>query len=270
MTLQTHILDGGNALSAFRTQQLLPKLQALCPDITELQGQFLHLVAYESALSSEHGNVLKQLLNYGDPAHGSLSSSQTLQLIVCPRLGTVSPWASKATDIAHNCGLPVRRIERLVEYTLGFKSTSKRNALTTEVKLQLADLLHDRIQDVLYGGLASDHKSQLQELSARRFGQLPRYVLTEEGPEHEKHFSAQVELDGEPWGTGEGRTKKEAEQAAAEQAFDRLKNTDSLDSDKPNSAQSNSAQPDLGSLAVSDRQGASPIPTETTTGGTHA
>ena len=137
------------------------------------------------------------------------------------------------------------------------------------------DLLHDRIQDVLYGGLASDHKSQLQELSARRFGQLPRYVLTEEGPEHEKHFSAQVVLDGEPWGTGEGRTKKEAEQAAAEQAFDRLQNTDALPSDKPTSDQPiadqpTSDKPDLGSLAVSDRKETSPTPTETTPGGTHA
>ena len=133
------------------------------------------------------------------------------------------------------------------------------------------DLLHDRIQDVLYGGLASDHKSQLQELSARRFGQLPRYVLTEEGPEHEKHFSAQVELNGEPWGAGEGRTKKEAEQAAAEQAFERLQNPIKDNPDQPDtSAQPDSDQPDLGSLAVSDRQEASSIPTETTPGGTHA
>lgn len=166
MTLQTHILDGGNALSAFRTQQLLPKLQALCPDITELQGQFLHLVAYESALSPEHGNLLKQLLNYGDPAHGSLRTSQSLQLIVCPRLGTVSPWASKATDIAHNCGLPVRRIERLVEYTLGFKSASKRNALTTEVKLQFADLLHDRMTESILT-TRGDAVALTQELDAQ-------------------------------------------------------------------------------------------------------
>jgi ribonuclease-3 len=132
------------------------------------------------------------------------------------------------------------------------------------------DLLHDRIQDVLYGGLASDHKSQLQELSARRFGQLPRYVLTEEGPEHEKHFSAQVELDGEPWGAGGGRTKKEAEQAAAEQAFERLQNPTTDNSDQPDPDQPDPDQQDLGSLAASDRQEASSIPTDTTPGGTHA
>ena len=166
MTLQTHILDGGNALSAFRTQQLLPKLQALCPDITELQGQFLHLVASETPLSTEHGEILKQLLIYGDPADASHTTNHALQVIVSPRLGTVSPWASKATDIAHNCGLPVRRIERLVEYTLGFKSASKSNALTTEVKLQLADLLHDRMTESILTA-RNDAVALTQELQAQ-------------------------------------------------------------------------------------------------------
>jgi len=137
------------------------------------------------------------------------------------------------------------------------------------------DLLHNRIEDVLYGGFASDHKSQLQELSARRFGQLPRYVISAEGPEHEKHFWAQVELNGEDWGRGEGSTKKEAEQAAAEQAFERLKNSDGPGFAQPLSAELDSAEHDpentkMASLAVSDRQVASTTPTETTPGGTHA
>ena len=83
-------------------------------------------------------------------------------------------------------------------------------------------LLDERIDEVLHGGLESDHKSRLQELAARRFGQLPRYVLRDEGPEHEKHFWARVELGGTAWGEGEGRTKKQAEQAAAQHAFERL------------------------------------------------
>ena len=65
-------------------------------------------------------------------------------------------------------------------------------------------LLDERIDEVLYGGLASDHKSRLQEYAARRFGQLPRYVLTEDGPEHEKQFSADVELAGTTWGRRRG------------------------------------------------------------------
>lgn len=84
------------------------------------------------------------------------------------------------------------------------------------------ELFEERIGDVVHGGLATDHKSRLQELSARRFGELPRYELTEEGPEHEKRFTATVSMAGEVRGEGQGRTKKEAEQAAASRAFVRL------------------------------------------------
>jgi ribonuclease-3 len=59
-------------------------------------------------------------------------------------------------------------------------------------------------------------------VAAHRFGELPRYELTEDGPEHEKLFRAVVRLGGASWGEGEGRTKKEAEQAAAREATDRL------------------------------------------------
>ena len=83
-------------------------------------------------------------------------------------------------------------------------------------------LLGGRIDEVVNGGLASDHKSRLQEYAARHFGQLPRYDLTEDGPEHEKRFAASVVLDGTVWGEGDGRTKKEAEQAAALAAVRRL------------------------------------------------
>ena len=168
MTLHTHILEGGNALSVFRIQQLLPKLQALCPDITALQGQFLHLVATENELSASHSDILSQLLVYGEPATTSHNTKLQQQIIVSPRLGTVSPWASKATDIAHNCGLPIRRIERLVEYTLPFKSASALNALNVDIKMQLADLLHDRMTESILStrndAVALTHELQAQNL----------------------------------------------------------------------------------------------------------
>ncbi len=83
-------------------------------------------------------------------------------------------------------------------------------------------LLDERIDGVVSGDVASDHKSRLQEVAAHRFGELPRYDLTEDGPEHEKRFRAVVRLGGADWGEGEGRTKKEAEQAAAREATVRL------------------------------------------------
>ena len=168
MTLHTHILEGGNALSAFRIQQLLPKLQGLCPHVKDVHGQYLHLVATESVLPHQQATVLGQLLTYGDPVSSKQISQHVLQIIVSPRLGTVSPWASKATDIAHNCGLNVRRIERFVEYTLNFSSASALQSLTAELKLQLADLLHDRMTESILKQrddvIALTHELQAQSL----------------------------------------------------------------------------------------------------------
>ena len=149
MTLQTLILDGGNALSEFRIQQLLPRLQVICPDVTGLSGHFLHLVASESTLSDDAQKVLASLLTYGDPAVPTANSKLDWHLCVSPRLGTVSPWASKATDIAHNCGLKVRRIERLVEYRLQMRSATQVQNLQPQIQLALADLLHDRMTESL-------------------------------------------------------------------------------------------------------------------------
>ena len=168
MTLHTLILEGGNALSAFRIQQLLPKLQGLCPHVKDVHGQYLHLVATESVLPNQQATVLGQLLTYGDPVSSKQISQHVLQIIVSPRLGTVSPWASKATDIAHNCGLPVRRIERFVEYTLNFSSASALQSLTAELKIQLADLLHDRMTESILKQrddvIALTHELQAQSL----------------------------------------------------------------------------------------------------------
>ena len=86
----------------------------------------------------------------------------------------------------------------------------------------ILDLYGDRMVDVAQGAFMNDHKSRLQELAAQRFGELPRYELAGSGPEHAKLFTASVTIDGDVLGTGEGRTKKEAEQAAAAEAYDRL------------------------------------------------
>ena len=149
MTLQTLILEGGNALSDFRIQQLLPRLQVICPGIRSLTGQYVHLVASASPLDSAQKSVLSELLTYGEPFNPTASStpSASLQIFVTPRLGTVSPWASKATDIAHNCGLNVRRIERLLVYSLHFKNAVAAQTPTADILLKLSDLLHDRMTE---------------------------------------------------------------------------------------------------------------------------
>ncbi len=88
------------------------------------------------------------------------------------------------------------------------------------------DLLEDRIRAAAIGPGGEDYKTRLQELAARRFDQLPRYQVRAEGPDHSKRFFAAVRLHGEIRGEGEGRSKKQAEQAAARAAWEGLHETE--------------------------------------------
>jgi len=110
-------LPGAPALSAFRLSKLLDDLRGLEPSITAVQARFLHLVELKSEPSDRDMQVLERLLDYGPPA-GQVQPDGQLVLVV-PRFGTISPWSSKATDIAHICGLNgLLRIERGIAYTL--------------------------------------------------------------------------------------------------------------------------------------------------------
>jgi ribonuclease-3 len=83
-------------------------------------------------------------------------------------------------------------------------------------------LLGQRIAGAAAGPGGEDYKTRLQERCARDFEGLPAYVITEDGPDHAKHFDAVVVVNGEALGSGAGRSKKQAEQAAARAAWDRL------------------------------------------------
>ena len=84
-------------------------------------------------------------------------------------------------------------------------------------------LLGERIEVAAAGPGGQDYKTRLQELCARRFDQLPIYSLQDEGPDHAKAFEAIVQVHGRPQGFGRGRSKKQAEQAAAKEAWERLR-----------------------------------------------
>ncbi|WP_404299685.1 phosphoribosylformylglycinamidine synthase [Alicycliphilus denitrificans] len=146
MTLHITQLEGGNALSTFRAQQLLPQLQAIHPKIEGLAARHVHLVAQDAAPTPAALERLTALLAYGDPYAGPQDG---VVLLVTPRLGTVSPWASKATDIAHNCGLAVRRVERITEYRISLKSglLGGKPELDAAQLQQVAALLHDRMTE---------------------------------------------------------------------------------------------------------------------------
>jgi phosphoribosylformylglycinamidine synthase len=143
---------GGPALSAFRIRILLEKLQKRAPGIGRLESQFLYFVDAEGTPGSTERTLLERLLDDGGvhqaPAGGAL-------VLVVPRLGTLSPWASKATDIAHNCGLKkIRRIERGFAYTL----YGREGALTCEALAAAAVELHDRMtQSILFDAADAAH-----------------------------------------------------------------------------------------------------------------
>src|ERR1700685_3237426 len=110
-------LHGPPALSAFRIQKLLGRLSALDDAVSGVDAGFMHFVDLEAPLTPQQRGVLDALLRYG-PRRDPIAAGGESGLVV-PRIGAVSPWSSKATDIAQVCGLKhVRRIERGVAYTV--------------------------------------------------------------------------------------------------------------------------------------------------------
>ena len=140
--------EGGNALSAFRAQALLPKLQAVCDRITGVAARHVHWVAGEPGQAPD-ADKLAALLRYGDAYAGGADAEAGALVVVMPRLGTVSPWASKATDIARNCGLVLHRVERVTEFRLQLKKPllGAAKPLSDAELAACAALLHDRMTE---------------------------------------------------------------------------------------------------------------------------
>ncbi|MBS7349410.1 MAG: phosphoribosylformylglycinamidine synthase, partial [Comamonas sp.] len=157
MTLHLTPLEGANALSQFRAQQLLSAIAAIAPKITGISARFVHLVASQQPLPPEQAQRLGELLSYGDAATGTdTNNAEGERFIVTPRLGTISPWASKAGEIARNCGLEVFRIERITEYRLQLKGglLGGKTELSAEQRSQIAALLHDRMTESVFASRA--------------------------------------------------------------------------------------------------------------------
>jgi len=141
-------LRGPGALSEFRLAKLLASLQKVDPGVRAVAAEFRHFVEVEGRLDAHERNVLDRLLQYGFPAS---PPAGTLHLVV-PRPGTISPWSSKATDIARNCGLArVRRIERGIAYHV-------------DTRADIAPLLHDRMTQTVLRSF---------EEAAKLFGHVP-------------------------------------------------------------------------------------------------
>ena len=160
------IFPGSNALSAFRSQGLLSSLQQIDPAIVGVTARYLHFIDTATPLAQADVDRLNGLLTYGAPFDGNAIGEQ---FVVIPRFGTISPWASKATDIAHNCGLTqIHRIERGIAYRLAIKSGLLGGAkhLSDASVIPVTAALHDRMTEMVLRS-QDDAAGLFQELAAR-------------------------------------------------------------------------------------------------------
>ena len=145
-----HLLhfEGGNALSDFRAAALLARLRSAVARVAGVSAQYVHWAGLDREPDASQRERLAALLRYGDAARDG--DGGTL-VVVMPRLGTVSPWASKATDIARNCGIvDLHRVERVVEYRLRperGRLGGEGRALSDDERLACAAVLHDRMTE---------------------------------------------------------------------------------------------------------------------------
>jgi phosphoribosylformylglycinamidine synthase len=139
-------IPGPSALSVFRANRLLASLRAVAPIVRKVDARFVHFAELARELDEAENRLLRQVLHYGavesEPEAGE-------SFLVTPRIGTISPWSSKATEIVRRCGLEaVCRVERGIAYALqldGELSATQREAVRA--------LLHDRMtQTVLSRG----------------------------------------------------------------------------------------------------------------------
>ncbi|WP_161897869.1 phosphoribosylformylglycinamidine synthase [Pseudomonas yangonensis] len=139
------ILRGAPALSAFRHGKLLEQLTSKVPAVTGLYAEFAHFADVTGVLSADEEQVLARLLKYG-PSVPVQEPSGKLFLTI-PRFGTISPWSSKASDIARNCGLAkIQRLERGIAYYVGGELSEADSAA-------VAALLHDRMTQLVLSNL---------------------------------------------------------------------------------------------------------------------
>jgi phosphoribosylformylglycinamidine synthase len=138
-------LRGGAARSAFRRAKLESVLRAIHPGLTVASATYWHFVEAARALDDAERALLDRLLRYGEQrAEAGPDPAGALHLVV-PRFGTISPWASKATDIARNCGLaPVERIERGIAYRIAGDGAADE---------RVAAALHDRMTETVLDAL---------------------------------------------------------------------------------------------------------------------
>ena len=132
-------LIGSKALSTFRKQRLLTKITQTVQQVSDISAEYIHFADVEGILSEKDLDTLKRVLTYGPKSDGI--EHLGTRLLVVPRASTLSPWSSKATDIAQHCGLSqINRLERGIAYYV-------QGQLSEQQLLEVSKLLHDRMTE---------------------------------------------------------------------------------------------------------------------------
>ena len=137
---------GKAALSTFRLEKLRAALKDAASNMVLVDARHWYFIELKGmALAENEAALLNRILGLDDAAGEPDGANQLERLLVVPRLGTISPWSSKATDIAQHCALPqVSRIERGVTYYL---KTKNGKVLTEAERKAILPLLHDRMTE---------------------------------------------------------------------------------------------------------------------------
>jgi phosphoribosylformylglycinamidine synthase len=153
-------IRGSAALSNFRLDKILKTLSPQVPNIKHIYAEFWHYAWSSSELNADQQDVLKKILTYGPKMVEEKPAGELF--LVIPRPGTISPWASRATDIANHCGLEsIQRLERGIAY---YVSTHNGEALTEADKLAAKATLHDRMTEAVFDNLEAAAKLYHQDV----------------------------------------------------------------------------------------------------------
>ncbi len=146
------ILHGNRAFSDFNKNKLLKNLQKSIPELVDVHARYWHFVNTRQTLTEDESLKLASLLEYGENYDSSSEQSKFEPagelFLVTPRLGTISPWSSKATDILHNCGMEsVERVERGIAYFVEYVDNN--HQLNDDQCLFIREQIHDRMIEVV-------------------------------------------------------------------------------------------------------------------------
>ncbi len=168
------ILRGCASQSDFRLAKILSELETISSEITAVRTEYVHFIYLTEELSEAEHTRLLQLLDYGGARGQGVAPHEKLLLVV-PRPGTISPWSSKASDIAHNCGL--QKISRIERGTCWFLVCRTQGELDTDTEKKVRELIHDRMTEAVL-----DHLQQAEQLFQQAApGELQSIRISESG-----------------------------------------------------------------------------------------